>query len=462
MGPVIMSDTLTRLSAIDLAALMRNKQVSACEVLEAHLRQVEALNPTVNAIVTLDVDEAVRRAGHADYEIAHGRLLGRLHGLPIAHKDLLDTAGMRTTYGSPIFRDHVPDRDARIVARLRRCGAIAFGKTNTPEFGAGSQTFNPIFGATRNPYDLTKTCGGSSGGAAVALACGMMPIADGTDTGGSLRNPASFCSVVGLRPSSRFGVRAPMAAVWNELTVVGPMARSAEDVALIFRALTTRAFPSLLRDFRNVPIAWAADFAGLPFDPAVAGVLSSRRSTFEALGCVPEDASPAFPEADAIFRVIRASGFYRQYGEAVLNNRALVKETVLGEVERGAAITNAELHDAKRKRARLRRGLAELMRRYEFLVLPTVQVPPFPIEQQYVTEVAGVQMESYIDWMRSCYYISITGHPATSVPAGFTPDGLPVGLQIVGRPGADWEVLQLAHAFEMARGPLPPPQIPAS
>ena len=462
MGPVIMSDTLTRLSAVELAALMRSKEVSAREVLEAHMRQVDRINPIVNAIVTLDVDEAIRRADHADGELAHGRLLGPLHGLPIAHKDLLDTEGMRTTYGSPIFRDHVPARDARIVARLRRCGAIAFGKTNTPEFGAGSQTFNPIFGATKNPYDLTKTCGGSSGGAAVALACGMMPIADGTDTGGSLRNPASFCSVVGLRPSSRFAVRAPMSAVWNELTVVGPMARSAEDVALVFGALTARTLPSLLRNFRNVPIAWAENFAGLPFDPAVNNVFSSRRSTFEALGCVPEEASPEFPEADAIFRVIRASGFNRQYGKAVLRNRALVKETVLGEVERGAAVTNAELLHAKRNRARLRFGLAKFMQRYEFLVLPTVQVPPFPIEQQYVTEVAGVTMDSYIDWMRSCYYISITGHPAASVPAGFTPEGLPVGLQIVGRAGADWDVLQLAHAFEMARGPLRPPQIRAS
>jgi amidase len=455
-------DTLIRLSAVNLAALIRRKEISAREVLDAHLRQVDRMNPRVNAIVTLDAEEAMRRAEHADREIAHGRFLGPLHGLPIAHKDLLDTAGMRTTYGSPIFRDHVPDRDARIVARLRRCGAIAFGKTNTPEFGAGSQTFNPIFGATRNPYDLGKTCGGSSGGSAVALACGMMPIADGSDTGGSLRNPASFCSVVGLRPSSRHVVRAPMSAVWNELTVVGPMARSAEDVALVFRALTSRTFPSLLRDFRNVPIAWAPKLAGLPFDPAVTEVFSSRRSTFEAMGCVPQDASPELPEADAIFRVIRASGFYRQYGSAVLRNRALVKETVLAEVERGAAVTNAELLDAKRKRARLRLGLAKFMQRYEFLVLPTAQVPPFPIHQQYVTEVAGVPMESYIDWMRSCYFISITGHPAASVPAGFTPEGLPVGLQIVGRPGADWEVLQLAHAFELARGPLPPLQIQAS
>ena len=459
---MVQTDTLTGLSAVDLAALLRHKEVSAREVLEAHLRQVDRMNPTVNAIVTLDAEQAMRRAEHADREIAHGRLLGPLHGLPIAHKDLLDTAGMRTTYGSPIFRDHVPERDARIVARLRRGGAIAFGKTNTPEFGAGSQTFNPIFGATRNPYDLNKTCGGSSGGAAVALACGMMPIGDGSDTGGSLRNPASFCSVVGLRPSSRSVVRAPMSAVWNQLTVVGPIARSAEDVALVFRALTTRSFPSLLRDFREVPIAWAPHFAGLPFDPAVTDVISSRRSTFEALGCVPEDASPEFPDADSIFRVIRASGFYRQYGKAVLQNPTLVKETVRGEVERGGAVTNAELLAAKRKRARLRLGLAQFMERYQFLVLPTVQVPPFSIEQQYVTEVAGVRMESYIDWMRSCYYISITGHPAASVPAGFTPDGLPVGLQIVGRAGADWEVLQLAHAFEMARGPLPPPQIRAS
>jgi amidase len=458
-----MSNTLTRLSATELASLLRAKRVSAREVVEAHLRQVEAVNPIVNAVVTLDPDGALQRAAHLDNEAAHGRFLGPLHGLPIAHKDLLDTAGMRTTYGSPIFEDHVPREDAEIVQRLRAGGAISIGKTNTPEFGAGSQTFNPVFGATKNPYDLTKTCGGSSGGAAAALACGMIPIADGTDTGGSLRNPASFCSVVGLRPSVLRAPREGWFSDWNELTVSGPMARTCADLAAVFQCLSGRSRESFGSDIASPRIAWATGLAGIPFDAAVRDVCNAQRATFEALGYATEEAWPDMSGADESFRVLRALGFYRQYGSAVLANPGKVKQTVLDEVERGAKLTAADEAAAVQRRDKLRLRFHDFMlHEYGFLVLPTAQVPPFPVDQPYVTEVAGLRMDSYIDWMRSCYYITVTGHPALSVPAGFTPDGLPVGLQIVGGGDSDWSVLDLGTEFENARGPLPPPRILAS
>jgi len=449
-------------SAVRLARLIRAKQLSAREVLEAHLKQIERVNPKVNAIVTLAAEQAREAARRADESAARGRFLGPLHGLPVAHKDLVETKGMRTTYGSPIFRDYVPDFDTLMVARLRAAGAITIGKTNTPEFGAGSQTFNPVFGATRNPYDLTKTCGGSSGGAAVALACGMVPIADGSDTGGSLRNPASFCNVVGFRPSPGRVPRVPSGSGWNTFSVLGPMARTVEDVALLLSAIAGpdaraplsipepggRFARPLGRDFKGVRIAWCPGFAGLPFDRRVRDVIVSRRKDFESLGCVVEEDNPDMTGADEAFQVFRAIGFYQGLAARVAGKRHLVKATVIEELERAERLTGPEIAQAEIQRSRLYARFGEFMEKHEFLALPVVQVPPFDVDQPYVTEINGVRMGNYIEWMRSCYYITVTSHPAISVPAGFTPEGLPVGLQIVGRRQDDWGVLQLAHAFE--------------
>lgn len=446
-----------QLSATDLARLIRAKELSAREVVAAHLAHIERVNPKVNAIVTLVGERAMERARVADERLAHAETVGPLHGLPMAHKDLQETAGIRTTFGSPIFRDFVPDRDSPLVERLTREGAITIGKTNTPEFGAGSQTFNPVFGATINPYDTTKTCGGSSGGAAVALACGMVPIADGTDMGGSLRNPAAFCGVVGLRPSAGLVPRAPAVDSWAALSVDGPMARSASDLALLVGAMAGRTPPALDRDFKGVRIAWWIDLGGVPFDPRITKVVNARRSLFDSFGCVVEDAEPDFTGADATFKTLRARAFVMQHGDLVRRWRELVKETIVWEIERGERLTPDEISLASEHRVALQQRVRRFLEPYEFFVLPTTQVPPFDVNQPYVREIDGVAMATYIDWMKSCYFVSVAGNPAISVPCGFTPEGLPVGLQIVGRSGDDWGLIQLAHAFETARGSWPGP-----
>jgi amidase len=456
---------ITHLTATELVQRMRRKQLSAREVLEAHLRQIESVNPKVNAIVTLVADQAVDRATQLDQEAAHNRFAGPLHGLPIAHKDLVETKGIRTTFGSPIFKDYVPDSNALLIDRTQNAGAVTLGKTNTPEFGAGSQTFNPVFGATRNPWDLTKTCGGSSGGAAVALACGMLPIADGSDMGGSLRNPASFCSVVGFRPSPGRVPRVPTNDAWNPLGVLGPMARTVEDVALFLSAIAgpdprsplsiqepgANFAQSLDSNPKGLRIACSAGFGRLPFDPRIRAVFAQSCTILESLGCIIEPADPDFSGADEAFKTLRALSFYTSLNTRVPNG-APIKPTVRQELERGARLTGTEIARAEILRSTLFARLAEFMSRYDFLVLPTTQVPPFDINQEYVEQIDGVKMETYIDWMKSCYFISLTSLPAISVPAGFTPEGLPVGLQIVGRHQDDFGVLQMAHAFSLAAG----------
>ncbi len=457
------------LSAVEMALRIRRKQLSAREALDAHLRQIERLNPKVNAIVTLLPEQAAARAGQLDELAARGKFLGPLHGLPTAHKDLLDTQGIRTTYGSPIFRDHVPDVDALLAERVRAAGAILLGKTNTPEFGAGSQTFNQVFGATRNPHDLSKTCGGSSGGAAVSLACGMLPIADGSDMGGSLRNPASFCGVVGFRPSPGRVPAVPATSAWTPLSVLGPMGRTVADVALLLSAIAgpdgrspmslddpgSRFAEPLGRDFKGARVAWCGGLAGAVFEKRVLDVVAKQRSAFESLGCVVEDAQPDLSGADHIFKTYRALGFYSGFSALPAALRTHIKDTVIEEIERGAKLTPADLARADLAWAHLLDRVGAFMTNYEYFVLPTVQVAPFDIGQPFPDQIEGVKMTSYIDWMKSCYHITVTGLPAISVPAGFTADLLPVGIQIVGRHHADFSVLQIAHAFEQANGLQP-------
>jgi amidase len=443
---------------------MSTGRLSAREVLEAHWKQIDRVNPQVNAIVTEVREQAMESAKRADERQAQGKALGPLHGLPIAHKDLVETAGIRTTFGSPLFQDYVPEEDDLIVQRIRRAGAITIGKTNTPEFGAGSQTFNKVFGATLNPYDLTKTCGGSSGGAAVSLACGMLPIADGSDTGGSLRNPAAFCNVVGFRPSPGRVPNPKAAFGWSTLSTSGPMARSVADVALFLSAIAgpdPRAPLSLPepgdlfrsglpRSFRGVRVAWFESLGGVPFDVRVRAVVNGQRKVFESLGCVVEQAEPDFTGADFSFKTIRAWHSAATHSEQFLKHRDAYKDTLRREIEQGLALSGNDLARAEALHGQLWRRFQAFLEKYEYFVLPTTQVPPFSVEQPYPAEISGIAMESYIDWMKSCWYISILANPAISVPAGFTPEGLPVGLQIVGRYHQDFAVLQIAHAFEEA------------
>ncbi len=454
------------LSATELARQIRSREVSCLEVMQAHLEQTERVNPKVNAIVTLVDESALELSRKADDDLTHGRSIGPLHGLPVAHKDLVPTKGIRTTYGSPIYADHVPTEDGLIIQRLRKAGAITVGKTNVPEFGAGSQTFNEVFGPTLNPYDTSKTCGGSSGGAAAALACGMVPIADGSDTGGSLRNPANFCNVVGFRTSPGRVPVWPSDAAWFPISVQGPMARTVEDTALL---LSTMAGPdrrspisltepgsrfqrSLARDFDGVRIAWSQNLGDLPVDQRVTRVLESRREVFENLGCHVADDEPDFSDADEAFKVLRAFTFESKFTPLLEKHRDKIKETIIWNVEAGQQQSGPQIARAEIGRTRLYHRVRAFMETYEFLILPVSQVPPFDVTQPYITGINGVEMGTYIDWMKSCYFISAIGLPAISVPCGFTPDGLPVGVQIVGRHQDDFGVLQLAFAFQQATG----------
>jgi len=462
-----MTDTaLCYLTATELALKIRSGEISAVETMEAHLAQIEKVNPQVNAIVTLVPELALEQARKADEKLAQGGKLGPLHGLPVAHKDLVPTKGIRTTFGSPIYQDFVPEEDALLVDRIRNAGGISLGKTNTPEFGAGSQTFNQVFGVTKNPYDLSKTCGGSSGGAAVSVACRMLPFADGSDLGGSLRNPTNFCNVVGFRPSVGRVPSWPNEAGWNSFAVDGPIARTVEDCALLLSVLagpdarSPICLPesgavfqqSLERNLKGIRIAWSADLGGLPVDSRVTETLEAQREVFEDLGCIVEEGFPDFTDADEIFKTFRAWYFELKLASLLPEHREKMKETVIWNIESGMKLSGPELGRAEVKRTALFHRVREFMKDYDFLALPVSQVPPFPLEQEYVSEINGIKMETYLDWMRSCYYITVTGQPAISVPSGFTDDGLPVGLQLVGRPQDDLGVLQLAYAFEKATG----------
>jgi amidase len=447
-----------------LASLVRRRKLSATELVQAFSARIERLNPKVNAIVTFCPERALAAARELDRRRVAPA--GPLAGLPIAYKDLLDTEGIRTTRGSPVYAEHVPQADALLVERLSAAGAITIGKTNTPEFGAGSQTFNAVFGPTRNPYDPTKTCGGSSGGAAVALACGMLPIADGSDLGGSLRNPAGYCNVVGFRPSPGRVPAHPATDLWDTMAVLGPMARTVEDAAFLLAAMAgpdPRAPASIAepgrifsrplgRDFRGTRVAWSPDLGGLPVEQRVRRVLEAQRATFEALGCRVEEASPDLAGADEAFHVLRAVSFAMNYAPLLATHRHLLKDTVIWNIEQGLALDGSRVAQAHALRSKVFDSMRAFMERYEFLLAPVSQTPPFPVELPYPTRIEGVKFSTYLDWMRSCSRITVTSHPAISVPAGFTDDDppLPVGLQIVGRYRDDFGVLQLAHAFEGA------------
>ena len=454
------------LTATELAHRIRAKDISTREVVEAHLAQIDRINPLVNAVITLHPQQAVDAGKAADETLVRGQEVGPLHGLPIAHKDLVPTRGMRTTMGSPIYKDFVPDHDGLIVERLKKAGAITIGKTNVPEFGAGAQTYNKVFGETFNPYDTSKTSGGSSGGAAVSLSCGMQPIADGSDSGGSLRIPASFCNVVGLRTSPGRVPVWPSLLAWYPISVEGPMARTVEDAALLLSAIAgpdprspiAISEPGSLfarpldRDFKKVRIAWSRNLGELPVDPSVTEVIDQERHVFESMGCRVEDVEPDFKDADEIFQVWRAWCFEVMFAKLLETCRDQIKDSVIWNTEVGMELTGPQIGHAERKRTELYHRLREFMETYEFLILPVSQVPPFDVKQRYITEINGVKMDTYIDWMKSCYYISVIGLPAISVPCGFTSEGLPVGVQIVGRHQDDFGVLQLAYAFEKATG----------
>jgi len=452
-------------AASELTAAMRAGTVSAREVLEAHLDQIARVNPQVNAIVTLVEDRARAAAGAADQKQSQRQPLGPLHGLPVAHKDTHLTAGIRTTFGSPLFANNVPAENDLVVERLLDAGAITIGKTNVPEFAAGSHTVNPVFGATRNPYDHTRSAGGSSGGAAAAVACGMVPLAEGSDMGGSLRNPAAFCNVVGFRPSPGRVPSYPVPMAWSTLSVQGPIARSVGDIAL---ALTGLAGPDprspiaipepasvfakpLDRNMRGLRVAWSPDLGGaLPIDRAVLDALKPVPGVFARLGAVVEEACPDLHSAEEVFRTLRAWHFAHAFGPMIDASPDQLNANINWNVEQGRRLDGADLARAEVLHTALFHRVRAFFERFDVLIMPVTQVVPFEVGIDHPTEIAGVAQDTYLDWMRSCYWISATGCPALSVPAAFTPEGLPVGLQIVGPHRGDLEVLQVGHAFEQA------------
>lgn len=456
---------LPDLAGVELVRRLHEGETSALEVMEAHLDRIEALDPRINAIPTLRPrSELLEEARLADAARARGEAIGPLHGIPHAVKDLVATRGIRTTLGSPIFEGWVPQQDALFVERLRRAGAIVIGKTNVPEFGAGSQTFNAVFGPTRNPYDPSRTPGGSSGGAAAALACGMVPFADGSDLGGSLRNPGSFCNVVGFRPTP--GRIAEDGEAAGGLAVQGPMGRSVSDVVHLFSVLAgpdardphSQRLPPLdfgdplERDVRGLRVAWSDDLGRFPVEPAVTAVCRTALEAFEGLGVRVEEATPDFAGAEATFQTLRAGMFAQGFGPLLDRERARLKNTVVWNIERGRALSPGAIVAAETERQALMRRVDAFLVDHDFLCLPVSQVPPFSVEVEWPREVAGVAMETYLDWMMTCAVITLTELPAISVPAGFTPDGLPVGLQVVGRRHGDLELLRFARAFEAATG----------
>ena len=450
--------------ATEQVALLRSGALSARELLAAHLHRIDEVNGAVNAIVTLVPEMAEVAAAAADERHRRGELAGPLDGLPVAHKDLVDTAGIRTTSGSPIFANRVPAENGLIVDRLQQAGAVTLGKTNTPEFGAGSQTFNEVFGATRNPYDLAKTVGGSSGGAAAALASGMIPIADGSDMGGSLRNPASFCNIVGMRVSPGRVPSYPKEAAWSFLSVEGPMARTVGDIALLLQAMagpdprspiSLGEPPSVFAapldvDLGAVNVAWAPTLGGLPVAPDVAAALTGVPEVFADLGWSVVEAAPDLTDATEIFQVLRAWQFEVGLGELYDGHFDLLKETIRWNIEEARRRSLADHARVVRKHAALFHRVRRFYETYDVLACPTVQVAPFDVSLDWVREINGVVMDSYIDWMRSCSDVTVMGCPAISVPAAFTPEGLPVGLQLVGKPGDDLGLLRIAKAFESA------------
>jgi amidase len=450
--------------ARDLARDLASGSLSSRDVMVAYLERIAACNPKVNAICTLlPYDQALQLADEADRRRDRGEALGPLHGLPIAVKDLCATRGMRTTMGSPIFSDYIPNEDSLLALRLKQSGALVIGKTNTPEFGAGSHTFNPVFGITRNPYNLDKTAGGSSGGAAAALASGMLPLADGSDMGGSLRNPAAFCNVVGFRPSMGRVPHWPNTMAWqSRLGIEGPMARDVQDCALLLSALagpderdpmSIQEDPGQFRqdlqhDFSGARIAWTPDLGILPVAREVVEVCEKSLQQLQDCGFRVEHHCPDLKGAMDVFRVLRASYYAQAAGPLLAAHRNQMKNTLIENIEVGLQLSGTDITVADANRTRLYLNLLSLFEQYDFLVLPTTQVQPFDVETEWVTEIEGQILPDYLDWMSICCIISIFDLPAISVPCGFTRQGLPVGIQVVGRPRADLDVLRAAYALE--------------
>ena len=448
---------LSDLPATELRRLVACREVSPVEVVQACLARFERYNGAINAVVTLN-ERALDDARELERQLARGEEPGALSGLPVGIKDVTPVAGLRTTFGSPLYKDHVPAEDALVVRRLRAAGAVILGKTNCPEFAAGGNTFNEVFGRTRNPWDPTKSAGGSTGGGAAALVTGMVALAEGTDLGGSLRIPASFCGVVGLRPSVGLVPTYPSDWVWDTLQVTGPVARTVEDAALMLGAVSG---PSPLAPFgqpvagrdwvgavragpaKGLRLAYCPDIAGIGIDPDVERVCQEAAGGLERAGATVEvirlDLAFARPAFLALRGLWFVSWMYRR-----LDQLERFGANVAGNIRSGLGTTTRDLAAAEEVRGRLWHRCRELFEQFDHLLTPCMAVPPFPVEQNYPDAIAGKPMETYVDWIAPTFVLSLTGLPVASVPCGLDRSGLPVGLQIVGRPSGEEAVLALA------------------
>jgi amidase len=455
------------MSGRELADQIRARKVSAREAMTAFLKQIDRVNPKINAIVAkLDDDACLRLADDADRRLAKGEKVGPLHGLPAAFKDLEPARGFPATNGSPIFKAEFPQQDSVLVERLRLAGVIPIGKTNVPEFGMGSHTYNKVYGTTYNPFDLSKSAGGSSGGAGAALASGLLPLSDGSDLGGSLRNPANFNNIVAIRPTVGLVPVAPTALPLLGFAVKGPMARSVADVAFLLSVMAgpdprdpgcypsdpSRFSGSLERSLKGMRVAWCPDLGGLPLDPRVRTILEGQRKTFEDLGCIVEPACPDLTDADKIFLTIRRWRSWIGLGDLLRDHRNEMKPEAIAEIEAGARLTSGDVAWAMVRHGRLLERVRQFQDKYQFIACAVNQLPPFDATLDWPKQIDGVTMEHYVAWMKSAYWITTTFRPAAVVPAGFTPEGLPVGIQIVGRHWDDLGLLQMAYAFEQATG----------
>lgn len=463
---------LHELSLVELTRALRTRQVSAREAVEDHLARIQTVNPRINAVVTVVAEQALEQAAAADQRAAAGEELPVLHGVPMTHKDTLATAGIRTTQGSPLMRETIPTDNDLIIERLQAAGVVSTGKNNVPEFAAGSHTFNPVFGTTGNPYDPSRSAGGSSGGAAAALAARIQALADGTDMGGSLRNPAAWCNVVGLRPSNGVVPNVPAANPHAWLSRTGLMARSVDDLALAmsvvagshvaagvpapvqgsdFAALLTDAGPADLRGVRiGVALGLGLD---APVDPAVRDLVQAQADVFAQLGATVEEACPDLTDADRVFDVTRAFDMATNLRDLVAQHGdgGDIKPDVVWNVRRGLELTASDLMDAAVARGRLDAAVRSWFTGWDLLLTPTSAIPPFDADDPWPRQIDGVPMRTYVEWMRTCSLISATGCPALSMPAGFVGD-LPIGLQLVAPHGHDPRLLAIARVYERVTG----------
>lgn len=452
--------------ATSLVRLYRARKVSPVEMVEAVLQRIEKVNPALNAYCTVAADSARGAARAAERAVGRRRRLGLLHGVPVSIKDLTPTRGIRTTWGSKIYEHHVPDEDALVVERLQAAGAIVVGKTNTSEFGSGANTYNAVFGATRNPWNPALTCGGSTGGGAVALATGMGQLAQGSDLGGSLRTPAAFCGVVGFRTSPGLVAVHPTALGWDTYSVQGPMARTVADTALMLSAIAgpdpraPLSYPVDPREFlravrrpsvKGFRIAWSPDLGVCPIDPEIRRVTAAAARVFAELGADVDTAHPDFAGVVDIVLISRGARQAAAHAEKLPKWRSVMQDDLVRNVEYGMSLTGDDIGRCERLRTALWHRVRRFYERYDLIIAPTTSVPPFPVETRYPSEVAGQPMRSYIEWLLPTYCFTVIGVPAITVPCGFTRAGLPVGLQIAGPWRGEARVLRAAAAFEAAR-----------